>query len=122
MGGFQSNPGPMPFEAASAIDPHTRVKMASNGQVAIAGASERGFGTTVNRALAAGDKISVKTFNDPGSHRCVASKAIATIGSTLYAAAGGKVTDTAGTVKIGVNKEAAGADGEKLEVIAVIPD
>ena len=119
MGGYQMNEGPITLVAATAIAPHLRVALDSNGQAAIAGASEVGIGTALTRAVNAGDTISVQLMNH-GTHRMVASEAIAAINSTLYAAAGGKVSDTAGTVKIGVNKETATGDGSELEVIPIV--
>jgi len=111
----------MNFQASAALSRYTRVRLDSNGEVALcAAASEDGIGTLVNDALAADDQVAVRLVTKEGTHVMLASGAV-TKGNVVYADASGKVTATPGTVKVGVANEAATDDGDVIEVV-IVPD
>ena len=63
----------------------------------------------------ANDVIAVRLWNAGGTIHCIAAGAI-TAGAAVYAAASGKI-EAAGTAIIGYAMEAAGADGDIIEVL-----
>lgn len=75
------------------------------------------FGTA-RVAGVSGDRIGVIFANKMGTTKMVASKAIAA-GVKVYSTAGGKVTDTFASTGFceGIAMEAAGADGDIIEVL-----
>jgi len=77
------------------------------------------FGTA-RLAGVTGDVVGVVSANKQGSAKMVASKAIA-IGVKVYSTAAGKVTDTFASTGFieGIALEAAGADGDVIEVLRV---
>lgn len=104
------------FQATAAVAENLRVSfLGSTGKIAVAGASERGVGTTEFPALAADDYVAVRLWNAQGTRKMVASEAI-TAGADVYAAASGKIAAT-GTVKLGQAKEAATANNDVIEVL-----
>jgi hypothetical protein len=78
------------------------------------------FGTA-RVAGASGDVVGVVYANKPGSTKMVASKAIAA-GVKVYSTAAGKVTDTFASTGFieGIALEAAGQDGDVIEVLRVV--
>ena len=110
------------FEAGAALLKYRRVKL-SSGLLAYAG-DEFGLGTLTEEAFASGQYVSVALKNKPGTRLMVAAGAIA-VGALVYAAANGKVDDTASTILEGVALTASSADGDVIEVLTVphmIPD
>jgi hypothetical protein len=108
------------FIADEAIAVHLRVKLDSDGRVTIAGLTDKEIGTVVTPAFAAGDPVTVRLRTASGTHKMVAIEACA-IGAVLYTETGGKVQDTAQATsfQIGTALEAAGADGDVIEVLYI---
>jgi hypothetical protein len=106
------------FTADEAIAVHLRVKLDSDGRVTVAGLAEKEIGTAVTAAFAAGDPVSVRLRSAAGTHKMVAIEALA-VGATVYTEADGKVQDTAAqtSFQVGVALEAAGNDGDVIEVL-----
>lgn len=106
------------FTADEAIAVNLRVKLDSDGRVTVAGLTDKDIGTAVTAAFAAGDSVTVKLRSGAGTHKMVASEALA-IGALLYTEASGKVQDTAQATafQIGHALEAATADGDVIEVL-----
>jgi hypothetical protein len=102
------------LEAGAAIAKNLRVVL-SSGVLAAAGASDRMLGTMEIAALADGDKVPVRLRTAAGTRKMVASEAI-TAGNPVYAAASGKVAAD-GSIVEGIALEAAGADGDVIEVM-----
>jgi hypothetical protein len=98
--------------AAGAVGQHLRVK--TTGALVVAGSADVELGTMEYPAPAAG-VATVRLRTAMGTAKMVASKAIAA-GVAVYAAASGKISDT-GTVFVGNALEAAGADGDVIEVL-----
>lgn len=102
--------------AGAAIAANLRVKIDSSGEYVVAG-DEAFVGTNMREdVLAQGDEIAVMSALLPGSNKYVASKAIA-VGDVVNTVAGGKVTDAAGVVEIGIAVEEALADGDVIQVM-----
>jgi|LakMenEpi03Aug12_release.lakeMendotaPanAssembly.Ray.scaffolds.fasta_scaffold36984_7 hypothetical protein len=108
------------FIADEAIAVHLRVKLDSDGRVTIAGLTDKEIGTVVTPAFAAGDPVTVRLRTASGTHKMVAIEACA-IGAVLYTETNGKVQDTAQATsfQIGTALEAAGADGDVIEVLYI---
>ncbi len=104
------------FTADGAIDIHSLVKKTATG-IAACGIDEHAIGTATRAALAAGEAIAVKLASGSGTHKVVASAALAE-GADVFTAASGKVGASASTAyRIGVLLEAAGADGDVVEMM-----
>lgn len=107
------NNGIRSFVAAAAITRGQRVKLDSTvGQCDVAGAGENGIGFA-DRTVALGDAVPVRL--DAPTSVAISSGSIS-IGSTVYAAAAGKVATTATGNQVGV-AITAGTDGNELEVM-----
>ena len=108
------------FTAGEALEQYRRVKI-ENGtttvppEVVYADAGEQAIGYTT-QAVADGCLVSVKTINYPGTRIAIASEAFA-VDATLYAAADGKVADTASGFAVGKAVQAATADADEVEII-----
>jgi hypothetical protein len=102
------------FTAGAAIAQFLRVKL-SAGKLAAAGASDISLGVLQEAALADLDIRAVRLRTAQGTTKMVASEAISA-GASVYAAASGKIAAT-GTVYEGIALEAAGADGDVIEVL-----
>lgn len=98
--------------AAGAIAQHLRVK--TPGALVVATAADVDLGTMFLPCTVAGP-ATVLLRTAEGTCKMVASAAI-TAGVTVYAAAGGKIA-MSGTVTVGTAMEAAGADGDVIEVL-----
>jgi hypothetical protein len=103
------------FLAAGAIGRFLRVKYDGSFNLVVAVATDFELGVTEYPALAAGDSIAVRLRSAEGTVKMVAAGAI-TRGAVVYAAAAGKIAST-GSVPIGKALNAAGADGDYVEVI-----
>ena len=116
MAGMNSS-GIRSFIAGAAIPQFSRVKFAG-GKVSVAGATENAVGFTERASFADGDDVAVFLNTFPGTVRAIASKSIAA-GAAVYAATGGKVTDSdAGSALfLGFAGTAASADNDLLELI-----
>jgi hypothetical protein len=101
------------FTAGGALGQYLRVTGATS--LSLAGASTVELGTLESATFAAGDLGQVRLRTANGTAKMVALTAI-TAGNAVYAAAGGKVAAT-GTVFVGTALEAAGADGDVIEVL-----
>jgi len=90
--------------------------MDGSGDLAYAGAADTdAVGTLDHDVFEIGDLCRVNLVNAQGTQVMIASEAVAR-GATCYAAANGKVAAT-GTVLVGQANEAAGTDGDAIEVI-----
>lgn len=106
------------FEADEAIPQYSRVKLDSDGKITVAGLTDKDIGTAREAAFAAGDVIGVRLRTAAGTHKMIASEALAA-GATVYTETAGKVQDTAQATsfQVGQALEAAGADGDVIEVL-----
>lgn len=104
------------FTAGAAIAEHLRVKL-SVGKLVAAGAADRSIGTMAAPSFADGDVVGVSLRNKVGTKKMVAAAAI-TSGAFVYSAASGKVSSS-GIFVEGQALEAAGADGDVIEVLPV---
>jgi len=108
--------------AEAAIARHVLCTVNSSGEWAeCAGATETAVGSVQgSAATAAGDPLTCKLLNAPGSHKLIAGAAV-TAGAMVCAIAAGKVDDNAlaGSHEFGIAVEAAAADGDVIEVIPV---
>lgn len=106
------------FEADEAIALYARVKLDSDGKITNAGLADKEIGTAQQEAFAAGDIVSVKLRSGSGTHKMIASEALAA-GAVVYTEASGKVQDTAQATSfiVGTALEAASADGDVIEVL-----
>lgn len=108
------------FTTASAIAQYLRVKLESDGDIAIAGLTDQGHGVATRAAFAAGETIDVRLNSAPGTTKMVASAAIAA-GAIVYSAASGKVGASASTAyPVGIALTAATADNDVIEVMVQI--
>lgn len=103
------------FTADAAISLYARVKKTATG-IAEAGADEASIGTATREAFAAADEIAVKLWTAPGTHKVVATEAIAE-GASVYGAAAGEVAADGSSV-VGVAMEAASADNDVIEIMS----
>lgn len=86
----------------------------------LAGAADQAIGTTIDETAAAEDLCTLKLLGtSPETHRMIANAAI-TVGSPVFAAASGKVAPD-GQKLLGIALTAAAADGDIIEVNAVVP-
>jgi hypothetical protein len=104
------------YACTAALAKYRRVKL-SGGVLAYAGSTDQELGTLVTDTFAVSDAVDagVKLRNSNGTELMVASEAI-TAQAEVYAAANGKIA-ASGTVRIGRAQEAAGADGDVIEVL-----
>jgi len=106
------------FTADGAISQYSLVAKSATG-VAACGIDDHAIGTATREAFAAGDVISVKLASGSGTHKVIASAALAE-GADAFTAASGKVGASASTAyRVGVLLEAAGADGDVVEMLYV---
>lgn len=108
------------FIADEAIAKHLRVKLDSDGRVTIAGLADMDIGTAETPAFAAGDPITVRLRTANGTCKMIAIEAM-DAGAAVYTEASGKVQDTAAATsfQVGTAMEAAGADGDVIEVLRI---
>jgi len=106
------------FTASAAIPQYARVTLASTGKIAKSGLAEKDIGTAQQAAFADGDVINVKMRTAAGTHKMIASEALA-IGATVYSESEGEVQDTAQATSfiVGTALEAATADQDIIEVM-----
>lgn len=102
------------FLAGSAMAQYTRQKL-SSGVLALAGANDFDLGVLNVRTLAANEPACLDLARSEGTQIMIANAAI-TAGAEVFAAADGKIAPT-GSLKIGIALEAAGADGDAIEVL-----
>lgn len=114
----QFDSGTIPMTADAAIAQFARVIFEADGRCVTAGLAEVGDGIAQTAALAAGDVISVKTWNSSGTFKMIAIEALA-VAAPLYTEASGKVQDTAASTSFLFAKalEAATADGDIIECV-----
>ena len=113
----QNESGLRTFKATTDLEPFRRVKLtASTGDaVEYAGAGEAYIGFTAAKALA-GEFVGVNLKTSARTFKAVAAEALA-VGASLYGAANGKVQDTVSGSIQATALEAAGGDGEVIEVL-----
>jgi len=106
------------FQASAAIPKYARVTLASTGLIAKSGLTEKDIGTALTEAFASGDRIAVKLRTGAGTHKMIASEALA-IGATVYTESDGEVQDTAQATafQVGTAITAAAADQDIVEVL-----
>ena len=108
-------------ETASSYTPWLRVKQHTDGTVQLAGAGDYGIGSIggdYNYLRGDASKIPVNLDRMAGTQKAIAAAAI-TAGSTIYGAAGGKVSSTPAGDPIGVvcSDSSAAADGSSVEFV-----
>lgn len=108
------------FEASAPIAQYARVGVAADGTIAEAGATAKGIGVARVAAFAAGEVITVKLWSKSGTMKMLAGGAI-TAGAAVNSIADGKIDDSGavGSYDVGIALEAATADGDVIEVLAV---
>jgi len=107
------------FTAGAAIPQHARVKLSSGVLVvAVAGTTDEvlEIGTMEKESFASGDIVAVRLRSAAGTHKMIASAAIAE-GVAVYGAVDGEIATTSSGAAIGVSMEAAGADQDIIEVL-----
>jgi len=108
------------FNAIEAIPLHALVSMSSTG-VQVCAINEEPIGVATREAFAAGNEIAVKLFTGAGTHKMIASAALAK-GASCFTAADGEIGASASTAyRIGIVLEAAGADQDIVEVLVISP-
>lgn len=112
---MRARSGSITFTAGAALARGIRVVL-SSGKLAAAGASAVELGTVESATLADGDVVAVCPRNVDGTVYMVAAEALS-VGDSVYADADGKVGATNTNPLIGVALEAAGADGDLIEVL-----
>jgi len=114
--------GVLSLKANEALEAHRRVKIdtsattANPAKIVYAGAGEDFVGVTLGSA-ASGDMVSVMPNSHAGTFEveCKVGSAI-NVGTVLYGAASGKVSDTSSGTAQGVSLQVAGASNEHIEV------
>jgi len=114
--------GKLSYVANAAIPKHARVVRVAGQKVGIASVSQKEIGTMENETFADGDDACVRSRNDVGTRKMIASLAIAE-GADVFGAANGKVSNVqgAGAFYVGSAETAATADGDIIEVAAYSP-
>lgn len=117
------NVSPIGFVAGGAISQYRAVKLhTTEGQVVAASAiADVAIGASMDAATASGQLVTVQTS---GKAKLTASAAIALGAQVMVTASGsGKVSTASGAtaVSIGIALQAAGADGDIIEVQLVTP-
>lgn len=102
--------------AAATMSPYARVKVDSNGELALAAAADLTAGTLTERGATANEPATYRSMMAP-EIGAIASQAIA-VGAVVYTDASGKVTDVSavGNRTIGIALTAAGADGDIITI------
>lgn len=112
----QNDTGFLPIVAGAARAINLRVYN-SSGTWTTADATHGALGVQLQASLAATDLVTIKSVAAAGTMKMVAAGPVSA-GATVYAAAAGKV-DASGTIIEGQALEAAGADGDVIEVVPV---
>ena len=107
------------YTAGAAIGRFIRVKL-SSGVLAVAVLADREWiGTLEEASFASGDIRRVRLRSSFGTMKMIANAAIAA-GAPVFTVAAGKVGATGtGAFYVGVALEAAGADGDTIEVLHI---
>lgn len=104
------------FVAAGTIAQFARVTLGSGNTITEAGITAKDIGTAT-RAAVSGDTIAVKLRQGCGTHKMIASAALA-VGAAAFSAASGKIGASATTAFVlGTTMEASTADGDIIEVL-----
>lgn len=106
------------FKADAATSAERLVKLSSGKIVVCAQDDANWVGVTEAEAFAADEFISVACRNLEGTVKCTAAGAI-TAGANVFVGASGKVAAAGGASpkQFGIAMEAAGADGDLIEVL-----
>jgi hypothetical protein len=114
----QYNDGPVKtLRAAGTIPQYARIKLDTNGDWALAGAGAGGKADAIAlHAAVVGDMLAGRLLNVGGTVKVIASEAL-TLGELIYGAANGKVDDLTTNCLEGKALEAAGADGDIIEML-----
>ncbi len=114
--------GPLTFKAAATLEAHRRVKIDTSAttadppKVVYAGAGEDMIGVTEHSA-ATNDLVAVKQAGFGGTLEiCATVGSAINVGTTLYGAASGKISDTSSGSAQGVALQVAAASGDQIEV------
>lgn len=116
------NEGIKTFTASGAIGAKIRVKLTASSttsppQVEVAGAGEQHIGIT-EYAVADGGLVAVRLRTYPGTHEGTATISSAIeVGTVLYGAASGKISDASNGTAIGIACEAASSSNDIIEFI-----
>lgn len=119
----QKNAGPLTRRAAGTIPGYSLVKQDASGQVVVctATAADESIGVTGERAVVADELVEIYPLNGPGTILMRAASAIA-INLPVFQVAGGAIDNLAAAGgasfrRVGVAMEAAGAQGDIIEVM-----
>lgn len=106
------------------ITQYSRVKLDATGKLEVAGEDEAGIGFVDSfygaaADLAAGDKVTVRLNNAPGTHEAIVTVDTGIVaGTVLYDVAGGKLTDDSATgTARAIALESASGDDAVIEVL-----
>ena len=122
MSGYNAT-GHKTFVASETMGQYLRAVLATDGTISTAGLTDQDVGVVTRAVLAANDPVDVQLVSAPGTQYMVASKSF-NAGVKVYGAAAGKISDVQGTGAFlrGVAMEAAGADGDIIEVMPIVGD
>lgn len=109
------NKGPKTLLAAGTISRYDRVHMNTSGQWAQSGATDKADAIALDDAVA-NEPLSAELLNNAGTVKMKAGVAI-TVGALVYSAASGKIGVTGTNRLEGKAIDAAGADGDIIEVL-----
>lgn len=102
---------------AAGLAQYLRVKYDGSFKLVVAG-DEQHIGQTSVATTKADEPVAVIGVGQQSTGKYVAAGAFAK-GATITSAGGGKVDDAAGSITIGIAREAAAADGDIVEVIHI---
>lgn len=107
------------FPASADIGAFLRVKLNTSGQLVVADAVDEAIGYLTARGAKSGQTAPVRLMGAP-SYIGIANEAV-NIGSVVYSAAAGKVTDTqpANGKRAGVAATSTAGDNQQIRILAV---
>ena len=114
---MQVTSGFVTFIAGEALAIYRRVKL-SSGKVVYADEADTAIGVTQSIADADGDPVTVRLLKDAGTYFMTAAGAFSS-GTAVKQMNDGKVDDTGSGAVVGTALEAAGADGDQVEILPV---
>lgn len=110
------------FPANAAIVQYSRVKLLSTGKIDVAGLTDRGIGIAMRPAFTADvtAETPIPVALDGPIRKAIANEALA-IGADLFSEASGQVQDTstATAFRIGIALEAATAQNDVIDYVAL---
>lgn len=106
-------------DGSTAMPAYSRVKVTA-GVLALAGVTERGIGIIQEAVFANSvvQHVAVRLWNSHGTFKMIAAGAVV-LDAVVYAAASGKMDDTASTIPLGKALETASGSGSIIEVLPI---